>query len=56
MGSPECEFLLDCGVIVRADTAKIVDKEAIVSAVCHHYLIADIYCRIGTAMKGVKYS
>lgn len=54
LGSRECEFLLDCGVIVRADTAKILDKEAIVSAVCHHYLIAGIIAELEQLRKGLS--
>ena len=36
------DFLFDCGVIIRSDTAKIAEKESVISAVCHHYLVAGI--------------
>ena len=51
LGTQECEFLLDCGVIFRAE---IVDKEANVSAVCHHYLIVGIIAELEQLRKGLS--
>ena len=36
------DFLFDCGAIIRSDTAKISEKESVISAVCHHYLVSGI--------------
>ena len=54
LGSPEFQFLYDCGVVVRADTAKMADKEAVVSSLCHHFLVTDILAELEQIRSGLN--
>lgn len=52
--SSESDYLFDCGVVVRADTALLTDREAIVSAVCHHYLLSGIIAELEQLKRGLN--
>ena len=47
------EFIFDCGIIVHPDTARIADKEDVVSALCKHYLVTDILAELEQIRRGL---
>ena len=51
LGSSEYEFLFDCGI---TNTAKLSEKESVVSALCHHFLIADLVAEVEQLRKGLN--
>ena len=54
LGSSEYEFLFDCGITIRSDTAKLSEKESVVSALCHHFLIAHVVAEVEQLRKGLN--
>lgn len=54
LGSSDYEFMFDCGVTIHSDTAKLSEKESIVSAQWHYFLIADIVAEVEQLRKGLN--
>lgn len=45
-------FCLIVASLFRSDTAKLSEKESVVSALCHHFLITDIVAEVEQLRKG----